>query len=294
MGKPHKSVLVTGATSGIGLAIVRELTASNFEVIATARNMEKASELADALLGQGLTARILICDFEDTAEIDKLLVEVFEIWPTGPWAVINNAGFGVPGAIEDVGGQLAQQQMMINVLAPAQVIRGVLASMRARGNGRIINISSISGRLAPPFMGWYSASKFALEALSDSLRVEVRDFGISVVLIEPSGFASSIWPNSLRLMPVDADSGPYSRAYSKARKITNSNFPEPTPVAKIVRIALESPQPKARYPIGKGTGLIPILRLLPARWLDAVMEINMGLRKPPRILNSLFARIKRG
>ena len=293
MENPSKTVLVTGATSGIGLAVTKELAASGFAVIATARTQEKAERLQRTLADAELTARVVVCDFEKSDEIAAAMAEVFEIWPSGPWAVVNNAGFALPGSIEDVTGEIAQKQLLINVLAPAEVIRALLPSMRARGSGRIVNISSFSGRVATPFLGWYSASKFALEAISDSLRVEVREFGIEVVLIEPSGFASSIWANSLPLLPADALTGPYRRAYSKARRLISSDLPEPTPVAKIVRIALESQKPKARYPVGKGTRAIPVLRILPSSLLDLLMQINLGLSKPVTILRMMIRRFKR-
>lgn len=293
MGKPLQSVLVTGATSGIGLAVVSELAANGYDVIATARTQEKAALLETGFSDAGFTVRVLVCDFEKPAEIANAVKELFQIWPLGPWAVVNNAGFAAPGAIEDVTGEMAQQQMVVNVLAPAQVIRAVLPSMRARGSGRIVNISSVSGRVASPYIGWYSASKFALEALSDALRVEVRNFGIDTVLIEPSGFASSIWEKSLPLLPTDAETGPYKHAYSKARKIVSTEFPTPTPVARIVRIALESQKPKARYLVGKGSGAIPYVRLFPSHWQDAVMQMNLGLRQPPAVLRVLLRSTKR-
>ena len=292
MENPSKTVLVTGATSGIGLAVTQELAASGFAVVATARSQAKAEQLLRLLSDSGLTARVLVCDFEKSTEIAAAMVKVFEIWPTGPWAVVNNAGFALPGAIEDVTGEMAQKQLLINVLAPAEVIRALLPSMRARGSGRIINISSFSGRVATPFLGWYSASKFALEALSDSLRVEVREFGIEVVLIEPSGFASLIWANALLLLPADGLAGPYRRAYAKAQKLINSNLPGPTPVAKIVRIALESQKPKARYPIGKGTRAIPLLRVIPSKLLDLLLQINLGLSRPFTILRMIIRRLR--
>jgi NAD(P)-dependent dehydrogenase (short-subunit alcohol dehydrogenase family) len=293
MENPLRRVLVTGATSGIGLALTMELAETGYDVIATARNSEKAARLKTVLAEAGLTVQVLACDFERPDEVANAAEKVFEIWPLGPWAIVNNAGFAAPGAIEDVTAEIAQKQMAINVIAPAQVIRAFLPSMRARGSGRIVNISSVSGRVSSPFIGWYSASKFALEALSDALRVEVREFGIDVILIEPTGFASSIWANAVPLLPSNAQTGPYRRAYSKAQKLINSNFPEPSPVARIVRTALEAKKPKARYLIGKGSGAIPYLRLLPANLLDVAMQINLGLRKPPVILGMILARTKR-
>jgi short-subunit dehydrogenase len=296
MGNPSnhlRSVLVTGATSGIGLAITKELATNGFDIIATARNLNKANLLQTALSEAGLAVRVLACDFENPDEISSLARQVLEIWPQGPWAVVNNAGFAAPGAIEDVTAEIAHRQLAINVLAPAQVVRSFLPSMRTRGSGRIVNISSVSGRVSSPYIGWYSASKFALEALSDALRIEVRDFGVDVILIEPSGFASPIWSNALTLLPSNALTGPYSRAYSKAGKLIDSNFPEPTPVAKIVRNALESQKPKPRYLVGKGTAAIPYLRILPTHILDVVMQINLGLRKPPTILGILLSKTRR-
>jgi NAD(P)-dependent dehydrogenase (short-subunit alcohol dehydrogenase family) len=289
-------VLVTGATSGIGLAVAKELAANGFEVIATARTLEKAARLKEALVGAGLTVEVLACDFENSNEVTETMARVFELWPLGPWAVVNNAGFAAPGAVEDVTSEMAQKQMLVNVLAPAQVMRAFLPAMRNRGSGRIINISSVSGRVSSPFVGWYSASKFALEALSDALRVEVREFGIEVILIEPTGFASSIWENALPLLPRNALTGPYRRAYSKAQKLVSSNFPEPSPVAKIVRAALESRKPRARYLVGKGSGVIPYLRILPANLLDVVLQFNLGLRRLPiivRILRAIAATLIR-
>ncbi|HUW78582.1 MAG TPA: SDR family oxidoreductase [Candidatus Nanopelagicaceae bacterium] len=293
MGNPSRNVLVTGATSGIGLSVTKELAATGFDLIATARTADKAEALGTLLAQLGLKARVLICDFEKADQLARLVDQVFEIWPSGPWALINNAGFGAPGAVEDVSTELAQRQLITNVLAPAQLIRAFVPSMRAQGTGRIVNISSIQGRISSPFMGWYSASKYALEALSDALRGEVREFGIEVILVEPSGFASSIWSNALPLLPENAHTGPYRKAYSGAEKLIGSKFPEPTPVAKIVRTALETTSPKARYLVGKGTRAIPFLRVLPERMLDQVMLINLGLMKAPLVLGIILSRTKR-
>ncbi len=287
-----RRVLITGATSGIGLAITRELASHGFEVIATARSLEKGERLRIELGNLGSAIHIVTCDLESPEKIDAAIADVFAIWPTGPWALINNAGFAVPGAVEDVSGELAEKQLAVNVLAPAHFIRAFVPSMRAQRAGRIVNISSVSGRVTSPFLGWYSASKFALEALSDALRTEVRDFGIEVVLVEPTGFASSIWGNSVPLMPKNADTGPYQRAYAKARKLVNSTFPEPSPVAVIVREALEGRRPKTRYLIGKGSRAIPYLRLLPARYLDSLLEFNLGLGRQSLILRAIL-RMKR-
>jgi NAD(P)-dependent dehydrogenase (short-subunit alcohol dehydrogenase family) len=134
MGNPSnhlRSVLVTGATSGIGLAITKELATNGFDIIATARNLNKANLLQTALSEAGLAVRVLACDFENPDEISSLARQVLEIWPQGPWAVVNNAGFAAPGAIEDVTAEIAHRQLAINVLAPAQVVRSFL---RQRSN----------------------------------------------------------------------------------------------------------------------------------------------------------------
>jgi len=288
-----RKVLVTGATSGIGLAIAKELATHGFEVMATARNLDKAEQLRVDLGDLGSAVHIVTCDLESPGQIDAAITDVFTIWPAGPWALINNAGFAAPGAVEDVSAVIAEKQLAVNVLAPAHFIRAFVPSMRAQRTGRIINISSISGRVTSPFVGWYSASKFALESLSDALRMEIRDFGIDVILVEPAGFASSIWGNAVPLMPKNADTGPYQRAYARARKLVDSAFPEPSPVAAVVREALESGKPKTRYLIGKGSRAIPYLRLLPTPYLDLLMEFNLGLRRPPLILRAIIKKMKR-
>ena len=173
-----KTALVTGASSGIGLETVKALLAAGYTVYAGARRMDLMQPLADA--GAHLLSLDLTDDTSISTGVEALLRDAGRID-----VLINSAGYGTYGALEDVALEEGRRQIDVNVFGMARLIQLLLPTMRAQGSGRIVNISSIGGMFGGPFGGWYHASKFAVEGLSDSLRMELRSHNIDVVLIQP-------------------------------------------------------------------------------------------------------------
>lgn len=274
-----KSVVVTGANSGIGLCTAVELARSGYAVFGTVRSEEKATIVRDAAAAAGTSVASVICDVGDPESCRAGFDEIAQATDGGPWAVVNNAGHAQGGAVEDVSDELAQEQLNINVLAPARVTRFVLPAMRARGDGRIVNVSSIVGRVSVPMLGWYCASKHALEALTDALRMEVSGFGIKVVLIEPGSFSTNIWAGSVERLPHGGETS-YREAYHRALQATTAadKLPDPVWVARSIRLALTSPWPLARYLVGFDavTGTIAD-KLAPTVLSDYVKSHAIGL-----------------
>lgn len=280
-----KSVVVTGANSGIGRSTALELAGAGYEVFGTVRNEEKAAGLQEAAAAKKVTLRTVVCDVSNADSCAEGFSAIAAATDGGPWAVVNNAGFAQPGAVEDVSDELARAQLEINLVAPARVAKLVLPHMREVGDGRIVNISSIAGRVSSPFTGWYSASKHGLEALSDALRVEVAGFGVKVVLIEPGGFGTDIWSGGADVLP-DPDHTAYAAAYQRAQQVTakGGSLPDPVWVARAIRLALAVPAPLPRYLVGfDAMGGLLAQTLTPTIVQDYVKGLASGLRKLPFI-----------
>ncbi|MBD8507135.1 SDR family oxidoreductase [Hoyosella sp. G463] len=292
-----KSVVITGANGGIGLAAAIELAEHGFDVIGTVRTEAAADTVLDAADRANVRIRTIECDVTDDEQAREAFERIGVLTDGGPWALVNNAGIAQPGAIEDVSGELAERQLAINVLAPARLMRLVLPAMRERGDGRIINISSMSGRVAPPFLGWYSASKYALEAISDAARREVATFGIKVVLIEPGSYGTGVWSTAMAQLP-DRESSAYRDAYALADRVEeqSTGYPAPTPVARAVRKALTSKHPRARYLVGAdAVGAVVFDGALPTPVSDYAMRLGVGLARAPkpfdRVVDGIVKRV---
>ena len=265
-----KVALVTGASSGIGEATARLLHDGGYTVYGVARRTDRLQPLADAGI------RILAMDLTDDESIATGLKQV--IAETGRLDVlVNNAGYGSFGSIEDVPLDEARRQFEVNVFGLARLIQLALPVMRSQGRGRIINVSSIGGKIYEPLGGWYHATKFAVEGLSDSLRIELKPFGIDVVLIEPGPIRTE-WNAIARENLVASSTGTAyaDQAASVARALESADAPgrssEAAVVGRKIFHAATTARPKARYPVGRGAGTIVRARkLLPDRAMDAVI-----------------------
>jgi NAD(P)-dependent dehydrogenase (short-subunit alcohol dehydrogenase family) len=279
-----KSVVVTGANSGIGLVTCLELAAAGYDVIGTVRSADKAALVADAAGGHGVSVRTVEMSVDDADSTRAGFEQVSALTDGGPWAVVNNAGFVQSGAVEDVCDELVRAQLETNVIAPIRIARLVLPGMRERGGGRIINISSVAGRLSTPLIGWYCASKHALEAVTDALRMEVEADGIRVVLVEPGMFGTDIWSATKDGGFPEPSSARYAAAYARAEALANrtDRLPDPVWVARTIRVALSNPVPLARYVVGAdAVGGILAESIVPTVVTDYVKTVSTGLRTLP-------------
>jgi NAD(P)-dependent dehydrogenase (short-subunit alcohol dehydrogenase family) len=269
--------LVTGGSSGIGESTARALLDRGFTVYAVARRVDRMASLSE--LGVHTFAMDVTDDASMVAGIDRIVAEQGRID-----VLVNNAGYGSYGAVEDVPIDEARRQFEVNVFGLARLVQLVTPHMRAQRSGRIINISSIGGKFYEPFGAWYHATKFAVEGFSDSLRMELRPFGIQVVLIEPGPIRTE-WNEIARdsLLERSGD-GPYA-SYARQAHDVMERFDEPSRAStpeevadKIVKAALAK-RPAARYPVGRGARMITTSRdLLPDRVFDEVVSRTYGTR----------------
>jgi NAD(P)-dependent dehydrogenase (short-subunit alcohol dehydrogenase family) len=279
-------VVVTGANSGIGLATALELARTGYRVLGTVRSDAKAEHLRVTAQRQGLLVETVLCDVADAGSCERAFAEIAERTGGGPWAVVNNAGFAQSGAIEDVSDEDARYQLEVNLVAPMRIARLVLPAMRARGDGRIVNVSSIAGRVTSPLVGWYCASKHGLEAATDALRIEVAPFGVHVVLIEPGGFGTGIWEGHEERM--SSDRSAYGQAYRRATSLVGrgGQLPDPVWVGRAIRVALASPVPLARYLVGVDAMAGTFVdSLAPTMVSDYIKGVVAGVRRLPGVFN---------
>lgn len=239
-------ILITGCSTGIGRDLAQRLTQSGYTVVATARHMESMNDLPAALK---LPLDVAQVDSVKDA-VERTLQQFGRID-----ILVNNAGYALRGALEEVPVEKVQQMFDVNVFGVLNMIRAVAPHMRKQGSGRIVNISSIAGKVSTPVNGSYSATKFALEALSDALRVELAPFGIHVISIEPgaikTNFDETAQAHAQSILS-NANS-PYQPLYQKSNEFAASmrkqEF-EPEVVSQVIQQAIESPRPKARYLAG--------------------------------------------
>ncbi|MBQ0817411.1 MAG: SDR family oxidoreductase [Methyloceanibacter sp.] len=273
----QRSVLITGCSSGIGLASALEMKARGWRVFATARKPEDIARLRDE---HGLES--LYLDYADPASIAAAAAHVLEATNGALTALYNNGAYGQPGAIEDITPDVLRQQFEVNVIGWLDLTRRIIPAMRARGEGRIVFCSSVLGLIVAPYRGAYAASKFAVEALADALRMELAGSGIQISLIEPGPIATRFVEHCLEAYRrnIDMEGSPHREIYrtrlAKMEEGGKNSFklgPEAV-AAKLVH-ALESKRPKARYYVTFPTYAAAFLRrLLPARALDAVAANN--------------------
>jgi NAD(P)-dependent dehydrogenase (short-subunit alcohol dehydrogenase family) len=270
-----KTVLVTGASSGIGEAVVRRLLADGCAVYAAARRLERMAPLEAA------GARLVGLDLTDEASISAA-VETIRREAGRLDVLVNNAGYGDYGALEDMPVEAGRRQFEVNLFGLARLVQLVLPTMRAQGSGRIVNVSSMGGVIWEPFGTWYHATKFALEGFSDCLRLELKPFGIDVVVIQPGAIRTE-WAGIAREgLLRHSGEGPYAataRRHARMLKSGSSSFASPPEVvAETIARAVRARRPRTRYATGRlSRTLMTLRRLLPDRGFDAVMwRISQG------------------
>lgn len=269
--------LVTGASSGIGEAAVRRLLAAGFTVYATARRVERMAGVEQD------GAVVIGSDVTDDASIEALVERILA--SSGRIDVlVNNAGYGSYGAVEDVPLAEARRQFDVNVFGLARLTQLVLPTMRAQRRGTIINISSIGGKIYEPLGGWYHATKFAVEGLSDSMRLELAPFGIHVSIIEPGAIRTEwtgISADSLEAVSGTTAYADQAAELAKAFRGADQNprmGSDPDVVAKVITKAATAKRPKTRYLVGQGARPIVYLRrALPDRAFDGVMRATLKI-----------------
>lgn len=271
-----KVALVTGASSGIGEATARKLSSLGYTVYGAARRTDRLQKLADA--GIHPLAMDVTDDESMTSGIKRIVGETGRID-----VLVNNAGYGSYGALEDVDVDEGRRQFEVNVFGAMRLTQLVLPHMRNQKSGTIVNITSMGGKLHTPLGGWYHGTKFALEALSDCLRLEVKPFGIDVVVIEPGGIATEWGGIAADHLEQTAGSGAYTaQAAAVAKSLrseanANRNSP-PSVIADAIGKAVTARRPKTRYAVGFGARpLIGARRLLTDRQFDALISRATGL-----------------
>ncbi|MFF1871446.1 SDR family NAD(P)-dependent oxidoreductase [Kitasatospora herbaricolor] len=286
-GRPA-SVLVTGATSGIGLATVLLLARQGRQVIGTARSQDKADALARTARDHGLALDVVVMDLTDPASCREAVAEVADLTDGGPHALVANAGIPLTGAITDPSEDRIREIMEVNVVGTLRMCALVLPAMRRRGRGRIVAVSSASARIPAPMSGWYSASKHALSAATHSLRMENRRDGVQVILIEPGAVATPFWQRAQDDLPAltAADAGAYDRVARLLTRIQRSAG-GPQPVAHTIARALSVRRPRRRYTVGLDAHLGTALQYATPLWLSdhlksRLFALHTPAAAPPR------------
>jgi NAD(P)-dependent dehydrogenase (short-subunit alcohol dehydrogenase family) len=264
MSADRRVVLVTGASSGIGACCAAYLAANGFRVYGGSRS---------AVTAQGVEP--LTLDVTDDASV-ALAVETILAREGRLDALVNNAGFGIAGAIEDTSIEEAREQFEINFFGVLRMCRAVLPIMRQQKSGYIINIGSIGGLIAIPFQGFYSASKFALEGFSEALRLEVGPLGIHVVLIEPGDHRTAFTQNRRSTRGSEVGS-PYRDRFERAIARMASDEqggPSPEGIAHLLHKILNQPHPRLRYTVGPGAqrAAVWIKRTMPYAVMGKIMQ----------------------
>jgi NAD(P)-dependent dehydrogenase (short-subunit alcohol dehydrogenase family) len=263
--------LVTGGSSGIGEQTALLLRDAGFTTYAVARRVDRMEALAKA--GVTTFAMDVTDDASMVAGVERVIADRGRID-----VLVNNAGYGSYGAVEDVPIDEARRQFEVNVFGLARLTQLVTPHMRAQGSGRIINVSSIGGKFYEPLGAWYHATKFAVEGLSDSLRIELAPHGIRVVIIEPGPIRTE-WNTISRdsLVEVSAGTAYQDQAEKVRSRMEKADQPrtssEPDVVARKIVKAATTARPKPRYPVGRGAGtILGARRVLPDRAFDAIVR----------------------
>lgn len=275
MAGQQKTALVTGASSGMGKEIARRLIEDGFVVYVAARHVEKMDDLAR------LGARTLRMDISKDEQI-QLAVDTIIAESGGVDVLVNNAGFGLYGPIEDVGIDEARYQFEVNVFGPARLTQLLLPAMRKKGAGTIVNITSMGGKIYTLLGGWYHATKHALEGWSDCLRLELAPFGIRVVVVEPGLIETAFGDVAADGLLKRSGSGAYAELTQAVANSTKAAYghgrgTDPGVIARIVSQAVNAKRPRTRYVAGTyAKPMITLRKWLGDRMFDRMIMSQMG------------------
>ena len=273
--KQRKTALVTGASSGMGKSIAQRLIRDGYTVYVAARSVDRMQDL----VAQGARALKMDVSKDDEirAAVDQILAET-----AGVDVLVNNAGFGLYGPVEEVGLDEARYQFEVNMFGPERLTQLMVPAMRAKGSGTIVNITSMGGKVYTLLGAWYHATKHALEGWSDSLRLELAPFGIRVVVIEPGLIETGFGDVSGNGVVQRSGNGPYGSVARAVAKITEQSYghgraTKPEVVANVVSGAIRSRRPRTRYAVGRYAGLmIGVRKWFGDRVFDRMILSQMG------------------
>ena len=280
-----QSVVVTGVSTGIGWGVAKVMSGKGFRIFGSVRKQADAERLR-AELGERFSP--LIFDVTDAVAVARAAADVRAALAGGPlWGLVNNAGIAVAGPLLEASADEFRQQLEVNLVAPMVVIKAfapLLGTDRALTGppGRIVNISSVGGRFAAPFVGLYAASKHGLEGLSDSLRRELMLYGIDVIIVAPGSVATPIWDKAEQIDLAPYQTSPYFGIIKRFRDYMIAEGRKGWPAERLGEVvceALTAARPKARYsPVAGRFQNWTLPRMLPARVVDRIIARTFGIR----------------
>ncbi|QJC21699.1 SDR family NAD(P)-dependent oxidoreductase [Arcanobacterium buesumense] len=267
-----KVVIVTGASSGFGALVVEKLLSQGYIVYAAARRVERMAALEE--LGAKLLRMDVTCDDDVEQGVRRVIEAEGSIY-----GLVNNAGYGGFGMLENVSLAEAQRQFQVNVFGLMRITKAVLPYMRAAGEGRIVNVASVVGKVALPVSGWYSASKHAVEALSDSLRQEVKRFGIRVSIVEPGPVQTEFLDHAMDVVDsVDHDQVYVKQVagFKRAFLLSYAHADGPERTANAIVAGIASVRPKIRYAVSGAKPIFALAGVMPTVVVDYLVNKAMG------------------
>jgi len=273
----QRTVLITGCSSGIGLESAVLMGQKGWRVFATLRDLKKSGPLRGR--SRDLPVEILTLDVDDPKSVQKGAAVVLKK-AGGLDALVNNAGWGAFGALEDFTDEEIKAQYETNLFGLFRLTRAVLPAMRTRGRGRILNISSVAGKMTFAGVGLYCSSKHAVEALTESLRLELRPFGVEVGMVEPGQFQTRFKDNRRKSQIFQSGRSPYQAVLEKILQYGNgesAKAPGPEVVARTIVKALEDQKMALRYPVGTDARWFPFAqRFLPDGLYDRIVSYTLA------------------
>lgn len=263
-----KIALVTGASAGIGMETAKTLANNGYIVYAAARRTDRMNELSP--LGIKPISMDVTDDESMVTNINSIIKTEGRID-----VLVNNAGFGLYGAVEEVSMKDARYQLEVNVIGLARLVQLVIPYMRRQHSGKIVNITSIGGKISSPMGGWYHASKFAVEALSDNMRMELKPFGVDVIVIEPGGIKTEWGSIAMENLMKSSSEGPYKNTAENMAALNKKFEPRnsaPSLIADLILKAITVKNPKTRYHAGfMATPILMARKILSDKQFDKMM-----------------------